>query len=90
MNTLYRGPKESIGIVQKSELLKYFFRLFNNTIYEEEMLLLFVELDDSVDIILRKMDRLYFEGCQYIESLLYLRSLSNNKLEPPVSNKNKE
>ena len=88
MNTLYASSKESIKTVQKSELLTYFFELFKNTIYEEEMLLLFGKLDDSVDRVLRKMDSLYLEACQYLESLLYLRSLSDNKLESPLSNKN--
>jgi hypothetical protein len=88
MNTFYASSKESIGTVQKSEFLKYFFKLFKKTIYEEEMLLRFVELDDSLDRVLKKMDTLYFEACHYIESLLYLRSLSDNKLKSSFSDKN--
>lgn len=45
------------------------------------MFLLFEELDDSVEKVLKKMDRLYFEACQYIESLLYVKSITNDKLE---------
>lgn len=80
MNTLYTSSKESIRTVQNSELLIYFLLLFKDTIYEKEMLSLFVELDDSVDQVIKKMDKLYFEACHYIESLLYLKSRDKTKL----------
>lgn len=85
MNILYEGSKDSIKLVLASELLEYFFTLSEATIYEEEMRCLFVELDDSVDKVLSKIDKLYFEACRSIESLLYLRSLSNKIIENTIT-----
>ena len=36
---------------------------------------LFNELDDNVDRIIRKIDKLYLEACNYLESLVYVKSI---------------
>ena len=77
MHKLYEGSKKSILRVEESAIFTYFLKFFKDTIYETEMLDLFLELNESVERIIKKIDKRYFEACRYIESVLSLRYLEN-------------
>ena len=67
INILYSGSQKSIEKVSRSEIFKYYSKVFQDTAYLDEMKSLLDELEESTNKILNKIDRHYIQSINLIQ-----------------------